>query len=270
MIIGISGKKQSGKDTVGKIIQYLISYTNIVTSQHSGSMSFEFFNSIYKDLEQDWEIKKFADKVKDIVCLLINCTREQLEDEEFKNTELGEEWTRYAYAAGFSDVNGVRMMNSVTCTKERYEIEYRTNWQTAYKTVLTPRMLLQMVGTNAGRDLIHIDMWVNSTMSEYKGITASGGFIDFSNENKFTEIYRQEESNWIITDVRFENELKAIEDKGGFVIRIEKEDGHFSKDIHPSETALDNAEFKYVLQHQKDLNVLVEQVKEILTEEHIL
>ena len=30
------------------------------------------------------EIKKFADKLKDIVCLLIGCTREQLEDQEFK------------------------------------------------------------------------------------------------------------------------------------------------------------------------------------------
>ena len=41
---------------------------------------------------QNWKIVKFADKLKDIVCLLIGCTRQQLECREFKEKELGEEW----------------------------------------------------------------------------------------------------------------------------------------------------------------------------------
>ena len=53
-IIGISGKKTVGKNTIAKIINQL---TN-----------------------NKYEEKCFADKLKDIVCLLIGCTREQLED----------------------------------------------------------------------------------------------------------------------------------------------------------------------------------------------
>lgn len=249
MIIGISGKKQSGKDTVGKIIQYL------AIDGETNYKSFEDFLEYYSDgIEQyPFEIKKFADKVKDIVCLLINCTREQLEEEEFKNTELGEEWWIWRSY----DNNTLFAFTSQTMDIKYWEL-----------IKLTPRKLLQLVGTECGRDIIHPSVWVNSTMSEYNIFRA---FDVLNMEDKHIErLYEQKESQWIITDVRFPNELKAIEGREGFVIRIEKEDGHFSKDIHPSETALDNAEFKYVLQHQKDLNILVEQVKEILIKENVL
>lgn len=260
MIIGISGKKQSGKDTVGKIIQYLTAYTNIVTSQHSGSMSFDFFNSIYKDLEQDWEIKKFADKVKDIVCLLINCTREQLEDEEFKNTELGEDWVKYVltYTDKYRDTPYEKTFLSEEECHEHIDSQNCVYSADIEKIILTPRLLLQLVGTECGRNIIHPNIWVNATMSGYTPYSARGSSYEF------------EESNWVITDVRFPNEKKAIEDKGGFVIRMEGTANIYTEDIHPSETALDNAEFTYVIQHNKDLNIVVEKVKEILILEKIL
>ena len=44
---------------------------------------------------QNWKIVKFADKLKDIVCLLIGCERKKLENREFKEKELGEDWWYY-------------------------------------------------------------------------------------------------------------------------------------------------------------------------------
>ena len=35
---------------------------------------------------------KFADKLKDCVCILLGCTRSQLEDREFKESYLSSEW----------------------------------------------------------------------------------------------------------------------------------------------------------------------------------
>jgi hypothetical protein len=58
MIIAINGKIGSGKDELGK--------------------------NLIKSFGSDWEIKKFADKLKDVVCLLTGCTRNQLEDQKFK------------------------------------------------------------------------------------------------------------------------------------------------------------------------------------------
>lgn len=82
-LIGISGKISSGKDTVGKIIRILTSSPHFTNEA--------VLDFLEKDLyESEWQIKKFADKLKDIVCLLINCTREQLEDRSIKSLSLQE------------------------------------------------------------------------------------------------------------------------------------------------------------------------------------
>ena len=82
-LIGISGKISSGKDTVGKIIRILTSSPHFTNEA--------VLDFLEKDLyESEWQIKKFADKLKDIVCILIGCTREQLEDESIKSLSLQE------------------------------------------------------------------------------------------------------------------------------------------------------------------------------------
>jgi hypothetical protein len=156
MIIGISGKIGSGKDLMGKIIQYLCWDIN-------NSETFEKFLQIYSDINKlthqqiaaktlsGWEIKKFTDKLKDIVCLLIGCTKEQLEDETFKNTELGEEWCYYKNNE-FNKIISISEWQSLSDNKKEYFDLIK----------LTPRLLLQLLGTEYGRNIIHPNVWVNS------------------------------------------------------------------------------------------------------------
>ena len=273
MIISISGKIGSGKDTVGSVIQYIIS-----NKIHNQNLTYNEWLELYpvKNEISGWKIIKFADKLKDIVCILLGCTREQLEDREFKNTELGEEWTRYGYADGFikkyignGEMSGA-IMNNKQCSKEEYEEHYKTNWQTAYKTKYTPRILLQYIGTDLFRELIHENVWVNATLSDYK-ISRDKSFneedfeimIDGKSEVKY------EYPNWIITDTRFPNEAEAIKQRGGINIRIEKESDKDLENEHLSETALDLYQFDYVVQHGTIEN-LIEQVKQILIKENII
>jgi len=81
----------------------------------------------------------------------------------------------------------------------------------------------------------------------------------------------------IITDVRFPDEVRAIEDAGGIVIRLERSEEHkklhdqkgeFEGDMRPrndiSETALDNYEFKFRVQNDGTLEELVAKVIDIL------
>lgn len=286
MIIGISGKIGSGKDTIAEIIQYLLFCNN----KHEVGLdnSFEEFRKIINKewskeeitIETSFEIRRFADKLKDIVCLFIDCTREQLEDREFKEKELGEEWTRYAYAIGHKDIylNGefTKEMISRFCSKEKYEEERITNWQTAYKSPLTPRLLLQLLGTNCGRDIIHPNIWINALMLNYRG--ESLGIDKYG-------VQTIKYPNWIITDVRFENEVKAIKDKGGIVIRVNRiyQYGKQALDNikqianqvfeneHPSETALDDyKDFDYIIDNDSDIQSLIEKIKIILKNENIL
>lgn len=89
-IIAMSGKMQSGKNTVALIIQYLYDKNNL---EYKNKDTEEDFNSYIKNkhyLKSNWKQVAFADKLKDIICLLINCTREQLEDESIKSLSLQE------------------------------------------------------------------------------------------------------------------------------------------------------------------------------------
>lgn len=250
MIIGVSGKIGSGKDTVGKIIQYLTMKKINNVNEQSFDEFCKYINVPLSENKQPnkklpkeaisgydyWQIKKFADKLKDIVCMLIGCTREQLEDREFKERELGEEWWYYKGETKLISYN------------EATEIQQRK----LPLIKLTPRLLLQLLGTDCGRDIIHPNIWVNALMADYK-------------------VYKDEElPNWIITDVRFPNEAKAIKDKGGILIRIERDyvlrgGPEDPKNQHPSETALDNyQDWDYVIQNDGTIEDLINKIRKII------
>ena len=270
MIISISGYIGSGKDTVGNILQILIDMPHF-----SNKAVIEYLDK--KDINYSYENKKFADKLKDIVCLLIGCTKEQLEDRDFKETSLGEEWTRYSVANGFwshSDNNpSHKRMDSKQCSKAEYENEVKVNWQTAYKTVYTPRLLLQHIGTELFRNQIIDGIWVNTLMSEYK---PKEELVGTTPENiQWEEVY----PNWIITDTRFPNELQAVKDKGGINIRVNRpkerelilrnatsiiDTRKTLEPEHKSETALDNAEFDYVISNNGTIEDLVNECRNII------
>jgi len=148
MIIGISGKIGSGKDTVGNIIQYLTSKeTGTFQASHQAQKR---YGDLYPKYTS-WQIHKFAEALKDIICILTGCTREQLEDNDFKNSKLPDEWIKYGYANGYikSYIEGkeATTMNHKQCSKEVYEYEKDVNWQTAYKYHATYRELMQYIGT---------------------------------------------------------------------------------------------------------------------------
>ena len=255
MILGLSGKKQSGKDTVAKIIQYLIH-----CKLYNSNVSYDdWIRYDSKHSESTWKIVKFADKIKDIVCLIIGCTREQLENEEFKNTPLGIEWRNYSY--------------SIAEGKTEFD-EGEPSVINQYR--LTPRMLLQQLGTDVCR-AIHPNTWINATMRDYKFKSYSIG-IDKYGHQTIVDKY----PNWIITDVRFPNEYDAIKERNGIVIRvnmnpsnkwIDKAEWDFNKhgiESHPSETSLDNYEFDHVISNNGTIDDLIVKVKDILIKEKLI
>ena len=85
MIISFSGKIGSGKDLSGNICKILLQ------SPHLNNEGVEtFLNKKLYESDGSWEIRKWADKLKDIVCILLGCTREQLEDQRIKSLTLQE------------------------------------------------------------------------------------------------------------------------------------------------------------------------------------
>ena len=271
MIIGISGKKTVGKNLVGKIIQYLTSESNV----------YPFDLKLDYSYKSNWKQVAFADKLKDIICILINCNRDQLENESFKSKELGEEWW-YWYMEldeGYSPI----ILDYLTTTKKQLK-----NYEGLELVKPTPRFLMQYIGTNLLRNQLHPEIWVNSLMSEYKPlVSAQFVLMDLGmNTLQLEKIGKSvpiEYPNWIITDTRFENELEAVKKRGGITIRVNRPcnicggSGYHKMSCpvsksgeHLSETSLDKSEFDYVIENSGSIEELIEKVRKILVTEKII
>lgn len=254
-LIGISGKMGSGKDTVGKIIQLLTDYPQMSTNRVGANLNKEMANPKFKN-------KKFADALKDCTCLIIGCTREQLEDQEFKRTPLGPEWDRWVTTSSYN-MNG-------------YEIHAESRGYThETKQQMTPRLILQLLGTEAGRQIIHPNIWVNASFADYKREYKNNPFYANKSVYDVTEMDEVENPseypNWIFTDMRFPNELEAIKERNGITIRVERPlKVNLGVKEHESETALDDATFQYVIENTGTMEDLIDAVRNILTIEKII
>jgi len=188
MIISITGKIGSGKDTIADII-----------IQHTPY--------------HDWKIKKFAGKLKDIAEILSGVPKINFEDQEFKKQDMGPEWG------------------------------------------MTYRDLLQKLGTEAMRNGLHENVWVNALFADYH----------FNIEKD------EQMPNWLITDCRFPNELEAVKTHKGITIKVIRDSGNTIGTTHASETALDDyTEWDYVVDNNGSIEDLKTQVFSILEKESLL
>ena len=94
------------------------------------------------------------------------------------------------------------------------------------------RRLLQVIGTEAGRNIIGENVWVDAA---FKSLDPNGSYV--------------------FTDMRFPNEMQAIKDRGGKTWKIRRP-GYGPVNGHISETALENADFTRVINNDRDLTSL--------------
>jgi hypothetical protein len=166
---------------------------------------------------------------------------------------------------------------------------------------MTVRTLLQKLGTEAMRDGLHENVWVNALFADYRPQPnkAVAEFLAAEGLPQSMNAGKENYPNWIITDMRFPNEMKAVKERKGITIRVVREhdikvqrsgdpdDFHIEKfdntnpkhvalklgqllNLHPSETALDDAEFDYEIINDGTIEDLIEKVKEILIKENII
>jgi len=132
---------------------------------------------------------------------------------------------------------------------------------------LTPRLMLQLWGTEVCRKAFHDDIWIASL------------------ENKL----RTSKDDIVISDCRFPNEIKSIRSAGGIVVRVKRgEDPVWYKDaadmnagdrcmnwalassrmaklnIHASETAWVGTKFDAVLTNDGTIDELMAKVKDLV------
>jgi hypothetical protein len=244
-LIGISGKLGSGKDTVGKIIQQEVCLASGQRQEYVNVLSPEGLEAISK-----WEIKKYAGKLKQIASILTGIPVRNLEDDEVKKSILPPMWNYYV-----DHLKHTKLFNSP------FPIRTHDNasQDELYAHKMTVRQLLQELGTDAMRDKVHPNVWINALFADYKPV---------ERRTIMSPTPNQEMPNWIITDLRFQNELAAVKDRGGITIRVDRDS--CAVGTHISETELDAAEFDFKIKNNYDMTVLRRDVKYILKQLEII
>ena len=173
MIVGISGKARSGKDTFARMLA----------------------KALQKKTGRAYVLMAYANELKNKIQKDFDMSYEQLWGDE----------------------------------KEVYDQRYVKpgKWSDDSKVCWTPREVMQAYGQFFRK--IDYDFWVKYL---------------------FRIIEEKNYENVIITDVRHINEVDAVVDRGGYHIRVERENkDSVHNEQHISETALDNG-------HRVDFNVI--------------
>lgn len=149
---------------------------------------------------------------------------------------------------------------------------------------------MQLLGTEAGREVIHPDIWVNAMFADYQATKIAyheGNYAGNCKKCGFPmqgvdkrQVWCKACCNtpvfpdWIIPDMRFPNELRGVQQRSAVTIRVNRpiEMGFVVSDgdkaefkQHPSETSLDDfeSEFDYIIDNDLGLKELLEKVKRI-------
>lgn len=179
----------------------------------------------------DFVSDSFAKPVKDIASIIFN-------------------WDRY-------------MLDGITQESREWREKKDEEWSKILGKDITPRLALQMIGTEFGRNLICEDIWIES--------------LKMRSKNKHI----------VISDVRYINEAESIKKSGGILIKIcrgiepaylqdiklhkinkldelEKFMKKTYPEIHSSDYIISLLEPNYIIYNDKDLIFLENEISKII------
>lgn len=99
---------------------------------------------------------------------------------------------------------------------------------------ISPRVMLQKLGTECGREVFRQDIWLKRAELELAHAEAGGAEV------------------FVISDIRFENEADWIRKQGGFIWHINRP-SVMSEDSHVSENGIKVDETDYIVMNTGDL-----------------
>ena len=254
-IVGIAGKKQSGKNTTANIIhgivmkekglildfnigangQLMVLTTNAKGEEGWGELDVtrkdpDFVNYAEKNLWPYIKMYSFADPLKWMCVELFDIPKEQLfGTNKQKNTKCDHlTWDNMPVHPG--DIN-----------------TFKPSSKTSNK--MTAREFMQYFGTNIMRR-IYNDIWTSHAIKK---------------------INKEQTEMAIICDVRFPNEVESILEQNGSVIKLQRSP---YKDNHPSEVALDKknfdqSKFTHLINNRgkSTIDTLISKVKDLYKQE---
>jgi hypothetical protein len=228
IIIGLSGKKQSGKSSLAlflkayfelKFNQINIPKESFVQSTDGSSVSillpngamadcFDYLSETIPESKENVKIYSFADPIKEFCVHVLGIAHEQVYGtDEQKNSPTDYLWEKFPPSFNISQKTGN----------------------------MSARDVMQIFGTDIMRNMFNNSIWVKACLRKIK---------------------RENPPIAIISDLRFPSELDTVLESNGYIIRLSRD---LFYDQHPSETSLDNYDWSQnenclVINSEVDIN----------------
>jgi hypothetical protein len=251
MLIALNGKAGSGKNTVARIIRYLIlrdletplklrleaqGREDYILRRYCVFSTHDFSNVQYdlglKKYNTKWTELAFADKLKEICSIIFNRAKYNFDSQDFKNETVSKEFWYYQN----------KMSNKIFNVIPEGEPEH-------YFVLIKPtyRQMMQKIGTDLFKNNINPNIWIDLLDKQIK-----------------------KGKHYIITDLRFKDEYNFIKNKTkkNYIVKILNDNVESMN--HISENDLNNAEFDYVINNNGSIDDLIKEVRKMLIHFKIL
>lgn len=222
-VIGIIGAKNSGKDTIASMINYIFAVGTTKASYVDYLIKKMSIDNNYKD-----RIVHFADGLKDILSIMYNISRDRFDDRDSKDNMY------YNIKSGtFLPCNAVENkpdVEIITIDKlQNHNIKYILDNSKCDFVYIKIRTLMQYFGTDICRNMLADDIWIRQTMTKVVNIAETRKVC-------------------IMPDVRFSNEANVIRCCNvplyGELIAVKRDNtSNTSMSEHSSENANISADF---------------------------
>lgn len=239
LLIGITGNKGAGKDIAANMLKYIIQASSYYKKD---GIDYNVYKNIIINTDYTPKIHHFADPLKDVISILFNINRSDLDDRDKKDVL-------------FYNIKNRIYRNASELTNDDILInEFKQNdisrpiMVKHYKYInqdnvyIRLRALLQFVGTNIFQNVFGKNVWINSIIGNLTGCD-------------------------IIADVRFKTEEMAIVEHGGKIISIINSTYNNNNDNHQSEKEISYIQSDWeIIWDGNDKEYLFNQLKEFYYE----
>jgi arsenate reductase-like glutaredoxin family protein len=190
--LALSGKNNSGKNLLASIIQIIMCDDKEIVEEFFDNPgdTLNTYAGVF-EMQSKFQNKRFVDKANSIVAEVLGVSIRTLDNKTYMTTELGQDWWYYLIGGEYIPYNETN----------HYTNEERSKLS-KYLVKPNPQTLKELIIQEGGSKLIDPTLWVNKTLDSIK-----------TNQLK-------DASSYIISDVLFKGEKKAIEAMNGVTIRM--------------------------------------------------
>lgn len=207
-ILGISGHAGSGKDTVA---DYLVQEYKFVRVAWADPIKRFAYNVFLFSEKQLWGPSNYRDTV----------------DPRYSHKAAWDEAQGRIESWGHEFCQGILGTDDVYAVEKAYKsLVHWFFWLKTTHPKLSPRVALQSMGTEWGREAVKDSLWVDALLRTTKTLLHEDGSTRTWAYDPVVGIFADQKAGSVrgvvVSDVRFPNEVEAIKKDGGSIIRLSR------------------------------------------------